>query len=586
MPNPLWLRRHPLRSVRASCRVVMLLVAWALSGCQGEKPANRPQNATSAMPAACGDLAFSDISADVGLTAAYDNGEASGSRSIVESIGGGLGVLDFDRDGRWDLVTPAGGEIVPDGDLHGLPTQLWRQSPLGGLDEVAGQAGVTPPSTLTHGVACGDIDNDGFTDILITGFQGLQLLHNLGDGSFHDITAEAGLGVDTLWATSAAWLDIDSDGDLDLYVVHYVDWSWDNHPECFAGLPGVRDVCSPNEFAGLPDTLFINDGTGRFRDASHQWGLKAGGKGLGVVAAHLDGDDSIDLYVANDTVENALYLNNGPPLHEEGLLRGVAVDSGGVPNGSMGLAVLDFNNDACFDLWVTNYEDETCALYEGDGQGGYLWATDRAGVNSLGTLFVAFGTVAGDFDLDGDEDVTVVNGHVILNPRKSQKRQLPLFLCNTAAPPQGSGTPKLVRQSFPAGSYFATPHRGRGLVAFDFDRDGDLDLASTHVREPATLLRNDSPTEGRGLTLRLIGRTVNRNAVGTRVTLETDQATSIRQVVGGGSYLSQGPPVVHLVIPAGETFRRLTIRWPDGSTQQLNELPEANVIQIVQPARQ
>ncbi|MBL6832481.1 MAG: CRTAC1 family protein [Pirellulales bacterium] len=561
----------------------LVLLATISAGCQPERPTIvAPTSSPSVASDDCGSFAFTDITTQAGITAVYDNGEDAGSRSIVESIGGGLGVLDFDRDGRWDLITLSGGTITLNGPLTGLPTQLWRQDAQGGFHEVSSQAAVLSPATLTHGIACGDYDNDGFTDILITGFDGLQLLQNLGDGSFRDCTAETGLDADTLWSTSAAWLDIDADGDLDLYVAHYVDWAWNNHPECFAGLPGVRDVCSPNEFNGLPDSLFINDGSGRFRDERRRWGLNQSGKGLGVVAAQLDGDDAVDLYVANDTVENALYLNAPPPLHDQGLIRGVAVDARGVPNGSMGLAVFDFNNDTHFDVWVTNYEDETCGLYEGDGEGGYLWATDRTGVNALGTLFVAFGTVAGDFDLDGDEDLSVVNGHVILNPRKSERRQLPLFLCNTARSAT-TLSPRFVRQTFPAGSYFATPHRGRGLVAFDLDRDGDLDLASTHVKEPATLLLNDSPPQGRGFTVQLIGRAVNRDAIGTRVTLETDRARYVRQVTGGGSYLSQSPAVVHLAIPTGEQFRRLQVRWPDGTDQQLEEIPDAPFIQVLQP---
>jgi hypothetical protein len=566
------------------CRTTALLIGMlGIFGCGTEEPQPAVNEAGTSPATNPEGISFTDITGESGLNSIYHNGEDSGSRSIVESIGGGLGILDFDRDGLWDLVAPTGGEIILEGDLTGLPTQLWRQGPPGRYRNVAPQAALAGPSTLTHGVACGDYDNDGFTDILITGFDGLQLLHNLGDGCFQDRTSQVGLDVDTLWSTSAAWLDIDADGDLDLYVVHYVDWSWEKHPECFAGLAGVRDVCSPNEFDALPDRLFINDGNGRFRDESQQWGLSAGGKGLGVVAAHLDGDDAIDLYVANDTVENALYINNGRPLHEEGLLRGVAVDASGVPNGSMGLAVLDFNNDTCFDLWVTNYEDETCALYQGDGSGGFLWATDRTGVNALGTLFVAFGTVAGDFDLDGDEDISVVNGHVILNPRKSERRQLPLFLRNTARPASQSGVAKLVRQTFPEGSYFATPHRGRGLVAFDLDLDGDLDLAASHVMEQATLLRNDTPQQGRGLTLQLIGRTVNRDAVGSRVTLVTDRSQYVRQIIGGGSYLTQGPPVVHLAVPAGEIFRTLEIRWPDGTDQYIDEMANDAFMQVLQP---
>lgn len=593
MPFMIRVIAHSRKPVSARVTVAafsLLFGAGVLAGCRPQKPA--PAVLTSPAPPDATDgsgFSFTDITARSGVVSLYDNGEASGSRSIVESIGGGLGALDFDRDGVYDLVMPGGGQIVPDGELTGHPTQLWQQvSPLR-FRSHGELAGLAAPRTLTHGVACGDYDNDGFPDIVITGFDGLQLMHNLGDGRFEDCSSTAGLDADTRWSTSASWLDVDADGDLDLYVVHYVDWSWKHHPECFAGIAGVRDVCSPNEFDALPDTLFLNDGEGHFEDVSNQWGLTSGGKGLGVIAAQLDDDDAIDLYVANDTVENALYLNETTIFREQGLLRGVAVDSRGVPNGSMGLALLDYDNDLCPDLWVTNYEDETCALYQGDGEGSFRWAADRAGVNALGTLFVAFGTAAGDFDLDGDEDLAVVNGHVILNPRKSEQRQVPLFLCNTSRSRASDSPARLVRQAFPEGSYFASKHRGRGLIAVDLEGDGDLDLVSTHVKEPAAVLRNDSKLRGKGLTLELIGRSANRDAIGARVILKTDSSSSIRQVVGGGSYLSQGPYRVSLAIPDGETVESIEIRWPDGQTQEIdapNGGPRDGVVRVVQDKAQ
>lgn len=558
-------------------------------GCASEQGPSADSSPSESRPQAEGltRFQFTDVSAQTEVDSTYHNGEESGTRSIVESLGGGVGIFDYDKDGRPDLLFPRGGELAPGQPLTGMETHLWRQVGSFEFSQIAEEAWLAPPRTLTHGCTCADFDNDGFTDILITGYAGVQLFRNLGDGTFYDCTPETGLSVDELWSTSASWVDIDRDGDLDLYVTHYVDWSWDNHPECFAAQSGVRDVCSPNEFNALPDSLFINQGNGLFTDESIERGLEDGGKGLGVVAAHLDQDQWIDVYVANDTVNNYLYVNDeSGMLRDAGLIRGVAVDSQGTPNGSMGIAVFDFDNDRHSDIWVTNYENETCALYQGDGRGSFLWGTDRAGVNALGTLYVGFGTVAGDFDLDGDQDVAVTNGHVILHPKKSNLAQEPLLLNNTTHSTGSQPQSRLIKQTFDDEDYFSKKHRGRGLVAADLDLDGDLDLVFSHLNEPAVVLRNDSPRHGESLSVELIGRDSNRNAIGTRVTLTTDQGAYIRQLIGGGSYLSQAPYSLHWAIPNGERFEKLQITWPDGGSQTLTSLSPGTNHQIIEPRKQ
>ncbi len=552
--------------VRGYWAIACLLAAM---GCKG-KTAAPPQAPDDERPS----VAFTDITESSGLAAKYDNGEAAGNRSIVESLGGGVGWLDFDGDGRADLLFPGGGQLPTGQPLTGQPTSLWRHSDDIKFVNVSDPARIAAPRTLTHGCSAADIDNDGFIDVLITGYGGLQLLHNQGDGTFVDVTPSSGLD-DTRWSTSTAWGDFNQDSHLDLYVAHYVDWSWTNHPKCPSSIEGVNDVCSPNEFSPLPHTLYMSNGDGTFREASSQAGLEKGGKGLGVIVADFNRDQQVDIYVANDTTNNFLYRNDGQGHFTDiGLTSGTAVDGNGTPNGSMGLAVLDFNSDLIPDLWVTNYENETYALYLNGGDESFTWGTDRAGLTALGKLFVGFGTTAGDFDKDGDEDLVVANGHVILHPSQSTLEQDAVYLDNTMIGKQR----RLNRVTFSDG-YFARRHRGRGVVSGDIDRDGDLDLVFTNSQEPAVVLRNDTVSKGTLVQAELVGVNSNRNAIGATCVLITNQGKYLRCVVGGGSYLSQNSYTLSWGLPATEEVTGLEITWPDGAKQTINS-PSKNTKQF------
>lgn len=561
--------------------MVSLLVVAAGCRDQSQRQANSPPLHDGEI-AARSNLRFEDVTAATGIVASYDNGEAAGHRSIVESLGGGLASFDFDGDGMLDFIFAGGGKLVADVPPAGLPSSLWRQVGRLRYTDVTSDASVVSPSMYSHGVATADIDGDGFTDVLVTGYGGLQLLCNQGDGSFVDRTTEFGL-VDDSWSSSAAWFDLEGDGDLDLYVTHYVDWSWENHPTCPASKPGLIDICSPNDFAPLPDVVYVNQGNGKFEPSSRELGLEDDGKGLGVVAAHLNSDNHIDLYVANDTRNNFLYLNGGDHhLKNVGLISGTAVDADGTPNGSMGIAVFDYDNDLSSDIWVTNYENETCALYQNTRDANFLWATERAGINALGKLFVSFGTVAGDFDSDGDEDLVVANGHIMHYPRNSTLAQESLLLENhLRSHDLSSAKASFSRTRIRDSDYFSTPHRGRGLVTGDFDLDGDLDLAFSNINESVSVLENTSGRQGRSLLLRLVGRQSNRDAIGARVTLHSDKSKYFRQIVGGGSYLSQNPYELHFAIPDGEQFQRLEISWPNGRRQMVGHFTDAQSPQLV-----
>ncbi|HEY2250333.1 MAG TPA: CRTAC1 family protein [Planctomycetaceae bacterium] len=528
-----------------------------------------------------------------GAAFVHRNGEESGQASILEIVGGGVAIFDYDADGQLDLFFPGGGRFGAGRELVPLPGALLRNAGDWRFARHEGEAGLNSPRRYNHGTAVGDHDNDGFPDLLITGYGGLQLYLNAGDGTYRDRTREARLD-DPLWSTSAAWGDFNGDGNLDLFVVHYVDWSFDNDPFCPAFDGRRRERCTPQRYGPLPESLYLSRGDGTFADASQNSGLRRDGKGLGVVLADVDLDGDLDIYVANDTVQNFLYCNDAHAHFEElGSAWGAAFNDRGAPDGSMGVAVTDYNLDGLPDLWVANYEGETIALYKNLGAAGFEHVSQRTGVAAVSDLAVGFGTLFFDADRDGDDDAVVVNGHVLLFPKNAPRRQLPLLFENLAGK-------KLVNVAPQAGDYFCANHMGRGLARGDLDGDGDIDLAVAHLNEPIALLENTTADPDAWLAVRLIGTTSNRDAVGARVTLHTSPAekssnVQSRQVTSGDSYLSHSDRMLFWGVPrdisrdisgdisGGQTAASLVIHWPSGRTQTISNLSLNRRLTIVEP---
>jgi enediyne biosynthesis protein E4 len=562
---------------------------------------------------------FEDITEKSGVVFTYQNGEDAGHYAILESLGGGGALIDYDGDGLLDLFLVGGGTF--DGkdkkDIKGQPCKLYKN--LGGekFKDVTKEAGLEMTWFYTHGCAVADYDNDGWPDLLVTGWHELRLFHNEPvdpkDASkgrkFVEVTRTAGLPGD-LWTTSAAWADFDGDGYPDLYVCQYVDWSMENNPTCtYDGK--TKDICPPKQFHALPHKVFHNNGDGTFTDVSNEAGLRmarketdyeklsylkateidnlkradaAGefGKGLGVLAVDVNGDGKPDIYVANDTVDNFLYVNVSESgkirFREVGLASGTARDDRGSPNGSMGIAAADYDRCGRPSIWVTNYENEMHALYHNDCKPGrelFRYATQQSGIAALGQQYVGFGTAFLDVDNDGWEDIFVANGHAIRFPTgKSPRAQRPVLLHN-----MGKG--KFKNWTEEGGEYFSSKHVGRGVLVGDLDNDGRPDLVIIHLNEPVTILRNVAGKDNHWIGIELAGKK-HRDVVGARITVEVDGEKRTRFAQGGGSYLSASDPRHIFGLGSNKKIDKVTVKWSSGEEQEWKDLEVDRYWRIVE----
>ncbi len=516
-----------------------------------ERPAKAPIPGTHAT------LRFSEQATERGLVFTSVTGQQHGHLTILESLGSGVGLLDYDSDGDHDVFAVGGGDF-PERLVQptGVPDALFRNDGRAQFVNVTALSGIPPGRVYSHGVNVGDDEADGMAHLIVYGYEGVLLLQNMGDGTFRSVPPEVHRISDEGWLTSAAWLDLDADGHLDLYLTRYCDWSPKNDPPCT--IAGRRDVCPPAQFNGVDDRFLRGDGMGRFNAVSAAVGLVAGGKGLGVVAADLDLDGDIDIHVANDTTPNFLYKNTGDGrLEEYGLLAGIAVGLTGEPDGSMGTDVGDANLDGLPDIWVANFENQSFGLYRNFGDAMFEHVSAVTGITAVGAGYVGFGTMFTDVDLDGAEDLFVANGHVMQFPSQAPVLQRPLLFHNQAGR-------RLKNVAATAGAYCAVGHLGRGAAAGDLDGDGSDDIVISNANEPLALLLNEtSPTPSR-IAVRLIGTQANRDAVGASAILETSSRRLLRQVKGGGSYLSSSSRVLVWGLAADERPLRLTVQWPGG----------------------
>ena len=511
---------------------------------------------------------------DTGIDAAYRNGEEAGLAFLLESLGGGVALVDFDRDGRLDLFFTGGGTLHGESRrVEGRPSALFR-------NEAAWRfAPVTTPSRLgtsdmyTHGCSVCDYDRDGFPDLLVCGYGGVQLWKNNGDGTFEDVARLSGLTLDG-WCTAAAWADIDRDGDNDLLIVRYVEWSPKIDRTCRT-VNGRPETCNPSLYQATHQALYVNRGDGTFEDVTSSRGIDRTGNGLAAVAADFNEDGWCDFYVANDGTANLLYLG-GPNgvFREAALAAGIAVDEYGKTPASMGVDVGDYDGDGRLDLFVTNFESEDEVLYRNLGDGMFVQRTAQTGLAGPMRLRVGFGTAMTDFDGDGWLDLFVSNGHVFYGGGLTTYRQSPQLFRNR----EGQ---RFEEVSSAGGEYFERQHAGRGVAVGDLDDDGAPDIVVVHQNDFPVLLRNRS-VPPRFVRLRLRGTNSNVEAIGAVVAVRDGPRSVSRWISSGCGYFSQFDlrPIVPLTHNAESVAA--VVRWPCGVSERFASLDVNRTHELVE----
>jgi hypothetical protein len=530
----------------------------------------RPSEPAAPTDEAGGPPWFLDVTEEVGLNFVHDPGPV-GDYFLPQIMGSGAALFDFDNDGRLDLY------LLQNGGPHsGSTNRLFRQGADGKFTDVSKGSGLDIAG-YGMGVAIGDVNNDGWPDVLVTEYGGLHLFLNNGNGTFTEVTRAAGLD-NPLWATSACFVDYNRDGWLDLVVVNYVEY--DPARPC-ADAAGKRDYCHPNTFPGTVARLYRNLGrsagadphTVRFEDTTLKAGLgRLPGPGLGVVCADFNGDGWPDIFIANDSQPNRLWINqrNGT-FAEEAVVRGLAYNGQGQMQGNMGIALGDVAGSGLFDVFVTHLTEETNTLWRQGPRGMFRDRTAAAGLAGSRWRGTGFGTVLADFDHDGALDLAVVNGrvsrHKLTSPDARTTAALGPFWSQYAERNQlfaNDGAGRFRDISPQNGPFCGTAGLGRGLACGDFDNDGAVDLLVTTVGGPARLYRNVAPNRGHWLMVRAVDPALKRDAYGAEITVQAGERRWVRWINPGSSYLCSHDPRAHFGLGTLDRVDTIQVVWPDG----------------------
>jgi enediyne biosynthesis protein E4 len=515
---------------------------------------------------------FTDITEKAGIT--FKHISTPEKRYIVESMSGGVALLDYDNDGYLDIYFVNSLTVDLAKSNGKTKSTLYRNNGNGTFSDVTDKAGVGNIG-WGMGAAVGDYNNDGYDDIYVTCVGPNHLLKNMGNGTFTDVTESAGVG-DPRWSAGAAFVDYDADGKLDLFVANYVAFDFNNLPEFGKGrlcqYKGIPVQCGPRGLPGSGDTLYHNEGNGKFTDVTKKAGVSdpEGYYGMGVICSDFDDDRLIDIYVANDSSPNFFYHNNGDGSFKElGFASGTAVNENGSEQGSMGVTVADYDHDGKFDIFVTNFDDEYNTLYHNDGRNSFTDASHAAKVAAVSLPYVGWGTKFFDYDNDGWVDIFVANGHVY--PQIASYRQRNFLHRNNR-----DGTFTEVGEQL--GGPFLEKHSARGVAFGDLDNDGDVDIVINNLDGAPQLLRNDGANAGNAVLIKTVGVKSNRDGIGAKVRIVAGDLTQIDEVRSGDSYISQSDLRLHFGLEKRTKIDLIEVRWPSG---QVDKITDAGVNRIL-----
>lgn len=567
--------------------VPLLSALLAVSGCKQHQPATSSheanplasQHATTESTHAqdtvpvlvrpSGPIRFTDVTAQAGIHFRHNSG-AFGKKYLPETMGSGVCVLDYDNDGWQDILFVNSMDWPGHQSANAYPA-LYHNNGNGTFTDVTRQAGL---AVKMYGLGCavGDYDNDGYDDIYITALDGNHLFHNLRNGKFSDVTARAGVK-NPGFATSAVWFDYDNDGKLDLLVLHYVDWSIAT--DQFCSLDGKnKSYCTPEAYKGQSATLYHNKGNGVFEDVTKKAGLfDPTSKSLGVALLDYDNDGWLDLFVTNDTQPNKLYHNNhNGTFTDTAFSAGVAFSDAGKARAGMGTDATDYDASGRQSLVIGNFTNESMALYHNDGSGLFSDHAADSDIATASAKSLTFSTFFFDYDLDGWPDIFALNGHVADDVSVTQPSlhyaESPLLFRN-----KGKGHFENVTDK--VGPALRQPIVGRGAAYLDFDNDGDLDLVITTSNGPAKLLRNDNANQNDMLRVKTIGTRSNRDGIGAKITVKTDKGMRLFEMVkSGSSYLSQSEMSLTFGLGKPEPGKlvELDIVWPSGKKESISNI--------------